>query len=349
MASSSITLITTGGTIGSSIESESVNVTQGQQQLQLHVQDICQHNKITLKTRAVFNKNSEDLTPSDWLSLINAISDEIDSGCDKIIITHGTDTMAYTAVAIALCFRKRPLKIVLTGSCFTLDHPESDVTANLLGAFTTIAEATINNGVYVSFLNADKQTEVFDALDIKPMAYDELAFRAAFNQALGVFGAQQNNYQAHPRSNQPHPLEFTVNPAEITTQAVEASGQRVVQISCYPGMNAVQLCAGLEAGSCVIINLYHSGTGPSLAEENSLLEVIQLRADLTFLLTPLPSRYITKPYSATVTLMRAGAHLFQDIQPHALYVLMVLGFSSGWSLQQLLAELKPHLQPMPTP
>jgi len=348
MASSSITLITTGGTIGSSTESESVNVTQGQQQLQLHIQDICQHNNIALKTRAVFNKNSEDLSPSDWLTLINSISDEIDSGCDKIIITHGTDTMAYTAVAIALCFRKLPVKIVLTGSCFTLDHPESDVTANLLGAFMTMTEATVNNGVYVSFLNADKQAEVIDALDIKPMAYDELAFRAAFNNSLGVFGAKQNNYQTNPCSSQPHPLKITVNPVEITTHALQTSRQNVVQLNCYPGMNAAQLCAGLEAGSCVIISLYHSGTGPSLEEESSLLEVIQLRPDLTFLLTPLPSRYITKPYSATVTLMRAGAYLFQDIQPHTLYVLMVLGLSSGRSLQQLLAEIEPHQQPVPT-
>jgi len=348
MAKSSITLITTGGTIGSSIDSESVNVTQGEQQLQRHIQDICQHNKNALKTRAAFNKNSEDLTPSDWLTLINAISDEIDSGCDKIIITHGTDTMAYTAVAIALCFRKLPVKIVLTGSCFTLDHPESDVTANLLGAFRTITEATINNGVYVSFLNADKQTEVIDALDIKPMVYDELAFRAAFNSPLGVFSAKQNNYQTNPCSNQPQPLKITVNPVEITRHALQTSRQSVVQLSCYPGMNAAQLCAGIEEGSCVIISLYHSGTGPSLAEENSLLGAIQSRPDLTFLLTPLPSRYITKPYSATLTLMRAGAYLFQDIQPHTLYVLMILGLSSGRALQQLLTELKPHQQAMPT-
>jgi len=348
MASSPITLITTGGTIGSSSESESVNVTLGEQQLQQHIQEVCQRNNIALKSRVAFNKNSEDLTPSDWLTLIKTVKEEINSGCDKIIITHGTDTMAYTAAAIALCFRKLPVKIVLTGSCFPLDHPKSDVTANLLGAFAAATETQIGNGIYVSFLNSANQTQIIDALDIKPMAFDELAFQAAFNQPHGVFSADKKNYQGNIHANHPRSLDFTIDPDEITARSLPTSGQSVVQFSCYPGLNAVQLCAGLKAGSCVIVNLYHSGTGPSLVEENSLLEAIQSRDDLTFLLSPLPSRYIAKPYTATITLMLAGAHLYQDIQPHVLHVLITLGLSSGKTLEELLTAIKPHQQPTPT-
>ena len=109
-------------------------------------------------------------------------------------------------------------------------------------------------------------------------------------------------------------------------------------------MNARLLCAGLPADSCVIVNLYHSGTGPSKSGENSLLETLQSRPDLTFLLAALPSRYITKPYQASVTRMQAGAYLYQDIQPHVLQVFVTLAIASGQSMQEILTSLSPIQQ-----
>lgn len=348
MASSSITLITTGGTIGSTSKSDSINVSQGQQQLHQHIEELCQRKNVAIKTRAAFNKNSEDLTPADWLTLIKTVADEVDNGSDKIIITHGTDTMAYSAVAIALCFRNKPVKIVLTGSCFTLDHPQSDVSANLIGALASVTENQIKDGVYVSFLNTEKRTQVIDALDIKPMSFDELAFRASFNQPLGIFDEALNNFTTLTNSRPEKTLDLSIDPANIQPGRLQAVGQKIVQLNCYPGMNATQLCAGLTTGCCVIVNLYHSGTGPSLAGANSLSEAIHSRPDLTFLLTPLPSRYISKPYQASSTLIEAGAHLYRDLQPHTLYVLITLCMASGTSQEELLAELMPYQVTTPT-
>lgn len=346
--SNSITLITTGGTIGSTIESDSVNVSQGEQQLRRHIQQVCEHKKISLTTRAAFNKNSEDLTPQDWLTLINSVADEVADGTKNIIITHGTDTMAYSAAAIALCFRDLPVKVVLTGSCFPIDHPNSDVTVNLLGAIATVSEPQIPNGIYVSFVNQAGETQVIDALDIKPMCFDELSFKASFGQYFGSFKSDTDSFEAQPLARQTLPLSMKINFSDINPAKLWANSQRIVQLNCYPGMNAVQMCAGLTAGSCVMINLYHSGTGPSLAGENSLLEAVTSRTDLIFLLSALPSPYITKPYTATLSLMRAGAKVYQDLQPHVLYLLVVLGLSAGIDLDKLLTQLKVHQLALPT-
>lgn len=345
MTLSPITLISTGGTIGSTSGKLSVNVSQGELQLQKHIESLCERKQVAIKTRAAFNKNSEDLTPADWLTLINVVNDEIAQGNDKIIITHGTDTMAYSAAALALCFDQQPVKIILTGSCFTLDHPQSDVSANLLGAFASVTEDKIGNGVYVSFLSSEKRVQVTGAMQVKPMCYDELSFGASFAQKTGVFNHDLTSFTADSGTRQK--ALININPANIQTGKVKEIQTAVTQISCFPGINAVQLCAGLEKNCCVIVNLYHSGTGPSLAGENSLLEAINSRPDLTFLLTPLPSRYISKPYQATVTLMKAGARLYQDIQPHILYTLISLGLASGRSLGELLIELSQHQQPIP--
>jgi len=340
---SKITLITTGGTIGSTIRSDSVDVSQGQQQLRAHVQEICQRQQVTLSTRAALNKNSEDLIPADWLTLLDFIAEEIGNGTQKIIITHGTDTMAYTAVAIALCFRHLPVKIVLTGSCFPLDHPASDVAINLIGAIASTTEPLIPNGVYLSFTTAERQTKVIDALSIKPMSFDELSFNASFCQHIGVFNDNNSkNYQANPLAQQTQPPALHINHSDIDLAMLNSSSQRVVQLLCYPGMNAVQLCASLASGSCVVVSLYHSGTGPSLPGENSLLQAITSRPDLTFILATLPSPYITKPYTATHTLMRAGALIYKDLHPHVFHVACTLGLAAGMELDEILKALKPH-------
>jgi len=340
---SKITLITTGGTIGSTIKSDSVDVSQGQQQLRAHIQEICQHQQVALSTRAALNKNSEDLVPADWLTLLDSISEEVSNGTDKIIITHGTDTMAYTAAAIALCFRHLPVKIVLTGSCFPLDHPASDVAINLIGAISSTTEPLIPNGVYVSFTTQEGQTKVIDALDIKSMNFDELSFNASFSQHLGVFNDNRSkNYQANPLVRQTQPPSLHINHSDIDLAILNSSSQRVVQLLCYPGMNAVQLCSSLTSGSCVVVSLYHSGTGPSLPGENSLLQAIISRPDLTFILATLPSPYITKPYTATHSLMRAGALIYKDLQPPLLYVTYTLGLAAGMELNEIFEALKAH-------
>lgn len=341
MASSNITLITTGGTIGSSIETDSVNVSQGQQKLMSHIREFCQQHAITLSTQAAFNKNSEDIDPADWLTLIQCVEKEIARGADKIVITHGTDTMAYTAAAMSLCFLRLPVKVVLTGSFYPLDHPDSDVTKNLQGAFATVNESQIPNGVYVSFTNQSGETHVMDAQDIKPMAFDEQQFETTFGQLIGTFKTSTSQFEANQQPRITQRVASTHKGSNISKALLANNSEKIIQLVCYPGMNVMHLCANLSAGSCVIINLYHSGTGPARQAEEGLLKAIQSFPKLIFLLTPLPARYITKPYTSTLTLLQAGAMLYQDLQPHMLYVLLTLGMASGQKTPKILAQLKP--------
>ena len=340
MASSSVTLITTGGTIGSSIQSDSVNGSQGQQKLRSHVQELCQQHAITLTTQPAFNKNSEDLCPTDWLDLIQTIKNTLAAGTDKIVITHGTDTMAYTAAAVALCFKQHPVKIVLTGSCFPLDHPDSDVTKNLLGALRCITEPKVSHGVYLSWTNQAGKTEVMDALDIKPMVFDELGFKACFNQLIGTFKTPGSQFETSTRHRCTQPLTLSLAHTNLDNKAIKNS--KVHQFICYPGMQLRQFCATLAAGSCVIISLYHSGTAPSQNANEAVLAAMASFPELTFLLTPLPSLYVSTPYASTVSLIQAGAILYEDLQPHVLYVILVLGLASGLAITDILAQLESH-------
>lgn len=342
MTSSSIMLITTGGTIGSTIESDSINVSQGQQQLRTRINKLCQHQSISLTTQAVFNKNSEDLTPTDWLVLIHCIEQLITAGVDKIIITHGSDTMAYTAAALAICFQQQPIKIVLTGSCFPLNHPRSDVSANLLGALAAISEPTITQGVYISWANQQGKTDVINAMDTKPMAFDELSFKGCFEQLVGTFKSPDKPFQRNLRSRCTLPTPLALQSSKIERNALARSGKRIIQLVCYPGIDIVQFCSNLAAGSCIILSLYHSGTASGQADNGGLLEALALFPELTFMLTPLPSAHITVPYASTVALQVAGALVYQNLQPHLLYVFVTLAMASGLEIKTILAHLETY-------
>lgn len=64
---------------------------------------------------------------------------------DKIIITHGSYTMAQTAKLLGP--QHLPKTIVLFGSIIPVNKPESDALFNLGGAF--MAVQTLPNGVYI--------------------------------------------------------------------------------------------------------------------------------------------------------------------------------------------------------
>ena len=69
--------------------------------------------------------------------------------CDGVVITHGTDTMAYTAAALSFMLAGERKPVILTGSQLPMNHPLTDARLNLLRAFAA-AQAGVP-GVYVCF------------------------------------------------------------------------------------------------------------------------------------------------------------------------------------------------------
>ena len=92
---------------------------------------------------------SEDLEPADWARLIHAICEKISSGtANGIVITHGTDTLAYTAPLIYWLFADTPVPIVLTASN-TAPSESEEARKNFNDAIRLAWEK--EDGVYVSF------------------------------------------------------------------------------------------------------------------------------------------------------------------------------------------------------
>jgi len=94
-----------------------------------------------------FLLDSTNMHPGDWSALaeviIHALFDDVQRRPDAIVVTHGTDTMAYTACALALAFgRWLPIPIILTGSQLPIDEQGSDGRLNLQNAIRVAAAAS---------------------------------------------------------------------------------------------------------------------------------------------------------------------------------------------------------------
>ncbi|HDJ22885.1 MAG TPA: asparaginase [Candidatus Aminicenantes bacterium] len=96
----------------------------------------------------IANMDSTNLRPPDWDKMLFAIKKNY-KDYDGFVITHGTDTLAYTAAALNLALRHLGKPVVLTGSQIPGNKIESDARRNLINAFRL---ATMDvAGVFVVF------------------------------------------------------------------------------------------------------------------------------------------------------------------------------------------------------
>src|SRR5690606_38934318 len=77
--------------------------------------------------------DSSDIDPALWQGLARRIHERI-GDCDGVVVTHGTDTMAYTASALSFMLQNLPKPVVLTGSQRPLGEIRTDARLNLIDA-----------------------------------------------------------------------------------------------------------------------------------------------------------------------------------------------------------------------
>lgn len=87
----------------------------------------------------LMNLDSTNVGPRHWLEMAAAIRERYD-GYDGFVITHGTDTMAYTAAALSYLIQDSPKPIVITGSQKSIALNDTDARRNLYDSFLYAAD-----------------------------------------------------------------------------------------------------------------------------------------------------------------------------------------------------------------
>jgi len=142
-----ISILGTGGTIASYVEYKTGAVHPAQD-----ADDVLYSNpeiaeRCNPEVDIVFSKLSEDLQPNDWITIADRVVEKLEGGSEGIVISHGTDTLGYTAAALSFLLEGLSSPVVLVGSQRSSDRPSSDAHLNLLGAIE-VAKSE-NPGVFV--------------------------------------------------------------------------------------------------------------------------------------------------------------------------------------------------------
>ena len=140
-----ILLLTTGGTIAcvpgeEGLEPKQASVMTG------YLEQLRQHYRITV--RDIMCLDSSNIRPEDWQQIARCIF-ENRQDFDGVVVSHGTDTMAYTASAVSFMLPNIDKSIVFTGSQLPLSDVLSDGPDNLRTAFAMAASG--HPGVFIAF------------------------------------------------------------------------------------------------------------------------------------------------------------------------------------------------------
>lgn len=127
-----ILMLGTGGTIACVSSADGlVPALDGPAMIRLvpELEEVC-----AIETKQILNLDSSNLSPEHWQIIAKAIAANYEN-YDGFVITHGTDTMAYTAAALSQMLHNCQKPVVLTGAQLPIQAEGSDAPNNIYHAF----------------------------------------------------------------------------------------------------------------------------------------------------------------------------------------------------------------------
>jgi glutamyl-tRNA(Gln) amidotransferase subunit D len=181
-----VSVLSTGGTISSKIDYRTGGVAAS-----LTAADLLHalpelKGKVNLKPKSIMNVMSEDMTPKHWLKMAEEVAYELNTDVSGVVVTHGTDTMHYSAAALSFLLNSTPKPVVLTGAQRSIDRGSSDGYMNLSCAIwlstsdyagvSLVMHSKVDddtciahNGVRVRKMHTSKR-DAFQSINAKPFA-----------------------------------------------------------------------------------------------------------------------------------------------------------------------------------
>ncbi len=334
-----VAVITTGGTIGAVFGKGLTTLNHDSQLLKLHIEALSKNMGLELKICTPLNKFSEDMEPADWGTINATIEECIQQNIKQIVITHGTDTLAYSAMATSLYYSQCDVKICFTCAFYPPSAPESDAAANIEAALYTVTSDAVPTNVYVAFSRDDKDVIVARAQDIAPVAADKTIFEPLYGEVFGIYNLVAQKITIY---DSPQRTRIVATGSAPTSEQLSNIRCKIIQWPCYPGISLDDLNLDTQKENLVILIAYHSGTMPALALRNKMHALKKTNPETKFVLCMHPFKHVQAPYETTTNLAKEGAlNVYRDILSHQIYTLAVCETSKHKSLDTVLKMIEP--------
>ena len=251
-----ICVIFTGGTIGSAESDGKISLDGGTKKLLLDLYEKKFGAVASFYSVEAVNMLSENVQKNDLDAICATVRDALSHDFAGIIITHGTDTLCFTANYFSQLFCNADKPIVFVSSLYPLSDNRSNGLDNFDGAVRFILQEGLP-GVYVSFKNDGEPTKI------------HLASRLIFSDQLtGFYHSVLGEHFAESENGQ---IKLITSPHNPSRSQIIANAQSAIPVEnelCDDIMFVTARSLLYFATynfekvrpKAVIMELYHSGT-----------------------------------------------------------------------------------------
>ena len=249
-----ILMVATGGTIASMDEGHGLTPKLTTKEILStipEVRDICH-----IEALQLMNLDSTNIGPKEWQEIAECILREYDN-YDGFVVTHGTDTMAYTAAALSYMIQKSPKPVVITGSQKSIFLRDTDARVNLLDSFVYAADpgswgvSIVFNGKAILGTRARKE---------RSKSYN--AFNSVdYPEAAVIRNGRVIRYLTRP----------SLEDGPVISTNMEG---RILLLTLIPGMSAKVLRNSMEGYDAVILRSFGVGGLPG-SDRGGLAEALR--------------------------------------------------------------------------
>lgn len=320
-----ILIVFTGGTIGSAVRGDYISTDKKTPYKLLSEYEKNYGIDFEYDTENPYSELSENNTGETISALTDCLKKALEKNYDGVIVTHGTDTLQYTAAALSYTFGKCGVPICLVSANYVIGDERSNGLINFRSAVNFIRRNI--GGVWAVYKNSDEEniTVHGGARLLESQAFSD-CFYSAGNSFFGRFDSGENfikneNYR-----------EFSDEISSISLDKLGEKSDCILRINPYVGMTfpTVNPCV-----KYVIMGTFHSGTFNTKSEYVKEFFAGLRKKNITVFLTGTAAG---TSYESTKAFKELNVVPVPNIAPIALYMKIWLAEAAGLDVPKIIAK-----------
>ena len=306
-----ILVIFTGGTIGSTISGEYISTDGNKPYVILEKYNTQYPNSIEWDTVSPYTILSENVTCKNYGMLYDAVKQGLSEDYDGIIITHGSDTLQYSASFLSLVLGSDTIPVMIVSSNYVLE----DERANGMENFRCAVDFILNKrgrGVFVPYRNDGEGCKIHvPEVLLGHNPYSDALFSIG-GTCFGIYEGDNFRYGQE---------RICETPVAINVDFTK-EGTGVLKLLMHPGMIYPHSFSGVKA---VLLQAYHGGT---LCVDSEEFQNFIERAKDAGILVYLVGANNQTEYESCKVYERMGIKVLPQVSP--VYAYMRLWLANIW-------------------
>lgn len=314
-----ILTVLTGGTIGSKKENNTLDVTGNICEITDIYKEMAEA-ETEFQVISPLNILSENMSVFYFNKLLECLYEIDFNDCDGVIVTHGSDTLSYTAALLGMCFAHIKVPMVLVAADYPLEDEKSNGLQNFIGAVELIKTKTVR-GVFVSY-GTKAKTDIYLATRL----CEADRFLDKFSDFTGTpFACMENGKLEFIKSKYNPDLKEINKDRQPVFENMPVIKECVQILNCYPSFDYDSIIIKENVKAFLQLT-YHSGTISAEDKTIRFLKKCQEKG-VDFYLCSL--KKTEDLYATTKKLTELNVYPLYNISRESAYAKLLLAYSQN--------------------